>query len=303
MIEIYTDGACKDRQGGWAALIQQETQRRALSGKASDTTNNRMELAAAIEALESVPRGAEVTIHSDSEYLVKSMTLGWKRNANLDLWERMDALANEQRTHWEWVKGHEGNPGNEFVNALAEFEAGVRKDRPRLERYLDSRPEQAPPEQSLTHVDVEGKARMVDVGWKPDTERVAVAKGTVVMTLETLALVKSNALEKGDVLGVARIAGIMAAKSTSQLIPLCHPLPLTHLAVDFALDHGSSAIDITATARTTAKTGVEMEAMTAVTVAALTIYDMCKGVDRGMRIDQVRLVNKSGGKSGSWTAE
>ena len=284
------------------ALIQQDTGQRVLSGKASDTTNNRMELAAAIKALESLPQGAEVTLYSDSEYLVKTMTLGWKRNANLDLWERLDALANEERTHWEWVKGHAGNPGNEYVNALAEFEAGVRKDRPRLERNLDSRPEKAPLEQSLTHVDEAGKARMVDVGWKPETERVAVARGSVIMLPETLALVKANALEKGDVLGVARIAGIMAAKSTSQMIPLCHPLPLSHVAVDFVLDDQRSAIDIAAAARTTAKTGVEMEAMTAVSVAALTIYDMCKGVDRGMRIDGVRLVSKSGGKSGDWTA-
>ncbi len=155
----------------------------------------------------------------------------------------------------------------------------------------------------LTHVDESGKARMVDVGWKPDTQRQAVARGSVVMKPETLALIKANGLEKGDVLGVARVAGIMGAKSTSQLIPLCHPLPLDHVAVEFQLDEQRSAVDITATASTTARTGVEMEAMTAVCVAALTIYDMCKAVDRAMRIEAVRLVKKTGGKSGDIVLE
>ncbi|MCI0440873.1 MAG: cyclic pyranopterin monophosphate synthase MoaC [Chloroflexi bacterium] len=139
---------------------------------------------------------------------------------------------------------------------------------------------------------------MVDVGWKPDTERVAVAKGSISMQPETLALIKSNGFEKGDVIGVARIAGIMGAKSASQLIPLCHPLPLSQVTVDFELDDERSAVHITATAKTTAKTGVEMEALTAVSVAALTIYDMCKAVDRAMRISDIRLARKTGGKSG-----
>ncbi len=155
----------------------------------------------------------------------------------------------------------------------------------------------------LTHVDESGKAKMVDVGWKPDTQRLAVARGSVVMKPETLALIKANGLEKGDVLGVARVAGIMGAKNTSQLVPLCHPLPLDHVAVEFQLDEKRSAVEITATARTTAKTGVEMEALTAVCVAALTIYDMCKAVDRAMRIEAVRLVKKTGGKSGDIVLE
>lgn len=150
----------------------------------------------------------------------------------------------------------------------------------------------------LTHIDESGKASMVDVGWKPDTERVAVARGAVTMLPETLELIKTNSFKKGDVLGVARVAGIMGAKNTSQLIPLCHPLPLTLVAVDFELDEDGSAVNITATAKTTGKTGVEMEALTAVSVAALTIYDMCKAVDRAMRIEGVRLAKKTGGKSG-----
>ena len=139
---------------------------------------------------------------------------------------------------------------------------------------------------------------MVDVGRKPETERVAVARGSVVMKPETLALIETNGFEKGDVLGIARIAGVMGAKSTSQLIPLCHPLPLDQVTVDLELDDQRSAVEIKATAKTTARTGVEMEAMTAVTIAALTIYDMCKSVDRAMRIEAVRLVRKSGGQSG-----
>ena len=150
----------------------------------------------------------------------------------------------------------------------------------------------------LTHVDRSGKAQMVDVGDKPDTRREAVARGRVVMQPQTLALIRDDAFDKGDVLGVARIAGIMGAKNTSQLIPLCHPLPLNKVAVEFDLDDDANAVNITGTARTTGKTGVEMEALTAVSVAALTIYDMCKAVDRAMRIEAIRLARKTGGKSG-----
>jgi cyclic pyranopterin phosphate synthase len=144
---------------------------------------------------------------------------------------------------------------------------------------------------------------MVDVGDKATTVREATAKGTVLMRAETFALIKANAVKKGDVLGVARVAGIMGAKNTSQLIPLCHPLPLDKVSVDFELDSEANSVNITATARTTAKTGVEMEALIAVSVAALTIYDMCKSADRAMRIDAIRLVKKSGGRSGNVTLE
>ena len=150
----------------------------------------------------------------------------------------------------------------------------------------------------LTHLDEEGRARMVDVGGKPDTERVAVAKGEITMRPETLALIQEEGIPKGDVLAVAQVAGIMAAKRTHELIPMCHPLLLTHVAVEFAPHQAESLIEITATVRTTGKTGVEMEALTAVAVAALTIYDMCKAVDRAMHITNVRLIRKSGGKSG-----
>jgi len=155
---------------------------------------------------------------------------------------------------------------------------------------------------SLTHFDEGGKARMVDVSAKAETTRLATARGEVVMQPATLALIAEGRAEKGDVLGTARLAGIMAAKRTAELIPLCHPLPVTSVALDLACDPTGNRVEITATVKTTGKTGVEMEALTAVSVAALTIYDMVKAVDRGMVIGAVRLVHKSGGKSGSWDA-
>lgn len=150
----------------------------------------------------------------------------------------------------------------------------------------------------LTHIDEQGKAHMVDVGHKPETERLAIARGEVQMKPETLRLIEEGALKKGDVLTVAQLAGVMAAKRTSDLIPLCHPLPLTHIEVKLKTDAEASHVAIEATVRTYSKTGVEMEALSAVSVAALTIYDMAKAVDRGMRITNVRLVEKRGGQSG-----
>ena len=152
--------------------------------------------------------------------------------------------------------------------------------------------------EKLTHIDETGKPRMVDVSGKPETLREAVTKGTVFMKPETLKLIQQGQIAKGDVLTVAQIAGIMAAKQTPNLIPLCHPLLLGEIRVEFQIDEPNSAILITSTVKNTGQTGVEMEAMTATAVAALTIYDMCKAVDRGMRIDNIRLVRKSGGKSG-----
>mgnify|MGYP001791455519 CR=1 FL=1 len=150
----------------------------------------------------------------------------------------------------------------------------------------------------LTHFDAEGRARMVDVGGKPDTERLARARGRISMAPKTLKLLAQKALPKGDVLAVARVAGIMAAKETSRLIPMCHPLNLTHVAVDFTLDAKDSAVLIEAVAGLAGKTGVEMEALTAVSVAALTVYDMCKAVDKGMVISGIHVLEKRGGKSG-----
>ena len=155
----------------------------------------------------------------------------------------------------------------------------------------------------LSHIDDAGRARMVDISGKADTAREAVARGSVRMQPETLALVLSDGIEKGDVIGTARLAGVMAAKRTHELIPLCHPLLLTDIDVAIAPNEAEAALEIEATVRTTGKTGVEMEAMTAVAIAALTVYDMCKAVDRGVRIDAVRLARKSGGKSGEISLE
>ncbi len=156
--------------------------------------------------------------------------------------------------------------------------------------------------EKLTHFDERGAARMVDVAAKPETHRVAIAAGTIRMKPATLAIVLAGTAKKGDVLGVARIAAIQAAKRTSDLIPLCHPVPLTSVAVDFTPDEKNAVIECRATVECTARTGVEMEALTAVQVALLTIYDMCKAVDRGMTMDAIRLVEKHGGKSGSYVA-
>jgi len=156
--------------------------------------------------------------------------------------------------------------------------------------------------EKLTHFDERGAARMVDVAGKEETHRVAVAAGRIRMQPATLELVRSGTAKKGDVLGVARVAAIMAAKRTSELVPLCHPVPLTSVTVDFEIDAAASAVECRATVECTARTGVEMEALTAVQVGLLTIYDMCKAVDRGMTMEAIRLLEKRGGKSGTWTA-
>lgn len=157
--------------------------------------------------------------------------------------------------------------------------------------------------QTLTHFDSTGQAHMVDVGGKAETARAARAAGSIFMKPETLALIRSGTAKKGDVLGIARIAAIQASKRTGDLIPLCHPIALTRVAADFVIDEAQNAVHCEVTAECHGKTGVEMEALTATSVGLLTIYDMAKAVDRGMRIENIRLLEKSGGKSGHWLAE
>ena len=152
----------------------------------------------------------------------------------------------------------------------------------------------------LTHFNAAGEAHMVDVGAKRTTHRTAIAEGSIYMKKATLARILAGDHKKGDVLGIARIAGIMAAKKTSELVPLCHPVALSHIQIDITPDRAKSCVLVSARAETTAKTGVEMEALTAVQIALLTIYDMCKSVDRGMTMDGIRLLEKAGGKSGHW---
>lgn len=305
MIEIYTDGACigNPGPGGWAAIVVEDGRRSAHSGRPRQrTTNQRMEVQAAIEGLSRTDPGARITVFSDSLYLVNTMTKGWKRNANKDLWAKLDRLVGPRHVDFQWLKGHAGHPLQEEADRLAVQAARltVSGGAP-LSDGEGADPDDGPP--SLTHLDEQGRARMVDISAKADTERVAVARGRVLMAPATLELVRSGQVGKGDVLGVARVAGVMAAKKTPDLIPLCHPLLLTHVGVEFELNEADSAVEITATVRTTGKTGVEMEAMTAVAVAALTIYDMAKAADRRMRIDAVRLARKSGGKSGEIVLE
>jgi cyclic pyranopterin monophosphate synthase len=155
----------------------------------------------------------------------------------------------------------------------------------------------------LTHFDKEGQAHMVDVGEKSETRRIAIATGRIEMHASTLAIITGGTAKKGDVLGIARIAAIQGSKRTSELIPLCHPLYLTSVAVEFNIDEKHSAVECTVTAETLGRTGVEMEALTAVNVALLTIYDMCKAVDRGMTMTHIRLLEKQGGRSGHWKAD
>jgi cyclic pyranopterin phosphate synthase len=321
VIEIYTDGACLGNPGGpggWGVVIVDGPEQRELSGAEPRTTNQRMEITAAIKGLEGTPPGSQVKVVSDSQYVVKTMTRGWQRKANLDLWVRLDDLVAARRVAWEWVRGHNGHPMNELADRLAN---GAAKDaarrsggrggpapspserRGRSASVTSGSPADPSPAPSLSHVDVSGKARMVDVSGKDVTEREAVARGAVVMRSETLRKIRDNAFEKGDVLGTARVAGVMAAKRTHELIPLCHPIPLTQVTVDLDTGVAEDRVEVTATARAAWKTGVEMEALTAVAVAALTIYDMCKSVDRGMKIEDIRLVRKSGGKSGDYAAE
>ncbi len=158
-------------------------------------------------------------------------------------------------------------------------------------------------EEKLTHIDANGRPRMVNVGDKPDTKRIAVAKGSIYMAPETLQRIKEGTIAKGDVLSVAQVAGIMAAKNTARNIPMCHNIFITGVEMDFRIDEEQSAVHIEASASTIGKTGIEMESLNAVAIAALTIYDMCKAIDRGMRITDIRLVKKDGGKSGLFEAE
>jgi cyclic pyranopterin phosphate synthase len=326
---LFTDGSCLGNPGpgGWGAVLRPDGEDDIdLSGGDPHTTNNRMEMTAVVRGLDQTPVGSEVLITSDSSYVINTMTKGWKRKVNQDLWAELDRTVGERQVTWQWVKGHNGHPENERADRLAVGAAEAIRDgrsapiqasmaipesensAPALEKVSKKAPgpngaaDNNDDEPRLTHLDDAGAARMVDVSDKAETERVAVAGGSITMQPKTLELIRAGGFEKGDVLAVARVAGVMAAKSTSQLIPLCHPLPLTLVVVEFDDSASDNRIDIKATTKTTYKTGVEMEALTAVSVAALTIYDMCKAVDRGMRISDVRLLSKSGGKSGDYEA-
>jgi len=294
MIEIYTDGAHNPvlSRGGWGAVIVEDGKKQVFSGIASRTTSNRMEITAALEGILHTPQGSEVVVYTDSQYLFGCMTKGWQRRANRDLWEELDEAVNQRQVRWQWVERN-ASPLHKEAHALATS----------LASQSEKQPLETPVAEELTHLDASGRPRMVDVTQKPDSQREALARGVVRMKASTLDLLKRGEVAKGDVLAVAQLAGIMAAKQTPNLIPLCHPILIGDVKVEFNLDEENSVVEITTTVRSTGKTGVEMEALTTTAVAALTIYDMCKAVDRGMRIENIRLIRKSGGKSGTITLE
>ena len=293
-IQIYTDGSCKGNPGpgGWAAIIFSNGQIiKELSGGDTNTTNNKMEITAVIQGLKAIPSSSKIDIFSDSSYVINSMTRNWKRNVNKDLWSQLDFEAARHQLTWYWVKGHSGDPGNELADKLAYAAADAASKG-------DTVMDQHQPSEGLTHIDEGGNASMVDVADKNVTVREATAVGVVTMSKETLNLIKQGLIKKGDVFTVAQLAGIMGAKKTSDLIPLCHPLPLEKITVELKIEESTSSINIEGYAKTSSKTGVEMEALTAVSIAALTIYDMAKASDRQMTITDIKVIKKSGGRSG-----
>jgi cyclic pyranopterin monophosphate synthase len=293
VIEIYTDGAYNPvlGQGGWGAVIVERGQKRVFSGMVKKTTSNRMEITAALEGILRTKPGAEVVIYTDSQYLFGCMAKGWQRRANRDLWPQLDEAVSQRKVRWEWIDQSARNAFHREAHDLATNLASQGEV---------TQGKAVPPTVAgeLTHVDEKGRPRMVDVSEKPDTPREAVAKGMVRMQASTLERLRKGKMAKGDALAVAQLAGIMAAKQTPDLIPLCHNILIGDIKIEFILDEAGSAVEIITTVKSTGKTGVEMEALTATAVTALTIYDMCKAVDRGMKIENIRLVRKSGGKSG-----
>ena len=306
MISIYVCGVSRGDPGpgAWAAVLVDESGKKSpYSGAEKETTDRRIEVKAAIEGLLRAPPGSGVTVYSRSEELVRN-TAGKSGDADRDLWAILDRLTARRSVSWEWVEDGASEPLHEEALRLARQMAGFKDSDRAVKEPPAPQPEaQEPAEQGLSHLDEAGEARMVDISHKEETERVAVARGRVVMEPSTLELIRTGRVAKGDVLSVARIAGIMGAKRTPELVPMCHPLLLTDIAVDLDLNEAASAVEITATVKTTGKTGVEMEALTAVAVSALTIYDMCKSADRRMRVEGVRLARKSGGKSGDIVLE
>jgi len=299
MIEIYTDGANNPilGQGGWGAVIVESGQKRVFSGTAKRTTSNRMEITAAMEGIWHTLQGAEVVVYTDSQYLFGCMAKGWQRRANRDLWEQLDEAVSQRKVRWQWIERDTRNPFHKEAHTLA---TSLASQSQRLQPAPSGEEKQkARIAEELTHIDASGHPRMVDVTQKPDTQREAVAKCMVRMKASTLDRLRQGKMPKGDVLTVAQLAGIMAAKQTPHIIPLCHPLLIGDVKVEFGLDEANCAVEITTTVRSVGKTGVEMEALTATAATALTIYDMCKAVDRSMRIDNIRLIRKSGGKSGT----
>ena len=285
MIQIHTDGSClgKPGPGGWGAIIiYPDGDVKELSGSNQDTTNNRMELKAVIEALNFLQSGSMIELFSDSLYVINTITKGWKKKANIELWNELDnVIQKHNNISWNWVKGHSGDFYNEKVNDIAQGKAEMVK------------------KNNLSHVNEEGSVQMVDVGQKNDSERTAVAKGFVKVSQEIISQVLAANNPKGDVLSISRIAGIMAAKKTPELIPLCHQIDLNHVDITIDIDDENNRFVIEASTKSSSKTGVEMESLVAVSITALTIYDMTKAIDHDSLISDIQLVSKKGGKSGN----
>jgi cyclic pyranopterin phosphate synthase len=299
MIEIYTDGAYNPilQQGGWAAIVVEGRQKHVFSGIAKETTSNRMEVTAALEGIRRTSQSSEAVVYTDSQYLFGCAVRGWQKRTNRDLWQQLDEIVSQRNVRWEWIERNNKNPFHAEAHALA---TNLASQNEKLQPGLTEKgvaPKTVVAEE-LTHVDASGLPRMVDVTEKPDTQREAVAKCKVRMMASTFDQLKKGPMPKGDVLAVARLAGIMAAKQTHHIIPLCHPILIGDIKVEFNLDEPDCAVEITTMVKSIGKTGVEMEALTATAVTALTIYDMCKAIDRSLHIENIRLTKKSGGKSG-----
>lgn len=285
---LYTDGSCigNPGPGGWASIIIINDVKTTLSGSDEETTNNKMEITAVIKGLEQFPENSSVKIFTDSEYVINTMTKNWKRNTNLDLWNRLDSLVINRTIEWNWVKGHSGNKLNDEADLIANGEA---------KKIIEKK--------KLTHLNKEGNAQMVDTSTKGITERIAIVSGKILMKKETLDTALEGNLKKGDLFSVAKTSGINAAKWTHLLIPMCHPIPVSNVVIDIVPNHDMPGLEITSTVKANWNTGVEMEAFTAVSITCLTIFDMCKSLDKSMKIEDIHLVHKAGGASGEYISD
>ena len=240
---LYTDGSCigNPGPGGWASIIIINDIKTTLSGSDEETTNNKMEITAIIKGLEQFPENSSVKIFTDSEYVINTMTKNWKRNTNLDLWNRLDSLVINRTIEWNWVKGHSGNKLNDEADLIANGEA---------KKIIQKK--------KLTHLNKEGNAQMVDTSTKGITERIAIVSGKILMKKETLDTALEGNLKKGDLFSVAKTSGINAAKWTHLLIPMCHPIPVSNVVIDIVPNHNMPGLEITSTVKANWNTGVEM---------------------------------------------
>ena len=337
---IYSDGGAigNPGPGGFGVVVEVDGKSWRMSKGYRRTTNNRMELMGVIAGLESTAdlgKGRKTEVVSDSSYVVNGMSKGWakrwrangwRRNKqgdmalNPDLWGRLLDAVDNRDVVFRWVKGHAGHPQNEECDAMVREASRLPKNEQLIDTGYERKgsaltvqtpsfeslvgtDESTKPQPELTHIDSSGEARMVDVGAKEITERAATASCEVLMSAKTLSLIRSGSIGKGDVVATAKLAGVMGGKRTAELIPMCHNIPISQIEVDIEELADGTGLRIEATARARWRTGVEMEAMTAASIAALTVYDMCKSAERGVRVTELRLLRKSGGKSGDYVAE